>query len=241
MDGRDSFLTMARDKHFEFSSLRRAQYSTLCMLYELHNQGQDKFVYTCNHCKNHVETRFHCTVCDVSIRPNRFFFHFSSIRISSHLQRQLMILDSFSGFRFVYRLQGESRSRASNGEVGLGFGRGIAKRFETDQSTRGTQAIHSTMHPIVGSCLSLPGATVSSTFVHENETGCGAHKDLQTENQWRLPDLQTTHRFVLLSRKTLQRSQMFGAILSEYQAQAKTTTACSKVWKICTFFSLSPD
>lgn len=67
MDGRDAFLTMARDKHFEFSSLRRAQFSTLCMLYELHNQSQDKFVYTCNHCKNHVETRYHCTVCDVSV------------------------------------------------------------------------------------------------------------------------------------------------------------------------------
>lgn len=65
MDGRDAFLTMARDKHFEFSSMRRAQFSTLCMLYELHNQGQDKFVYTCNHCKNHVETRYHCTVCEV--------------------------------------------------------------------------------------------------------------------------------------------------------------------------------
>uniref|UniRef100_A0A182T8Y6 histone acetyltransferase n=1 Tax=Anopheles maculatus TaxID=74869 RepID=A0A182T8Y6_9DIPT len=64
MDGRDAFLTLARDKHYEFSSLRRAQFSTLCMLYELHNQGQDKFVYTCNNCKNHVETRYHCTVCD---------------------------------------------------------------------------------------------------------------------------------------------------------------------------------
>jgi len=67
MDGRDAFLTLARDKHFEFSSLRRAQFSTLSMLYELHNQGQDKFVYTCNNCKTAVETRFHCTVCDVSI------------------------------------------------------------------------------------------------------------------------------------------------------------------------------
>lgn len=64
MDGRDAFLTMARDRHYEFSSMRRAQFSTLCMLWELHNQGQDKFVYTCNHCKNHVETRYHCTVCD---------------------------------------------------------------------------------------------------------------------------------------------------------------------------------
>lgn len=67
MDGRDAFLTLARDKHYEFSSLRRAQFSTLSMLYELHNQGNDKFVYTCNHCKNHVETRYHCTICDVSI------------------------------------------------------------------------------------------------------------------------------------------------------------------------------
>lgn len=70
MDGRDAFLTMARDRHYEFSSLRRAQFSTLSMLYELHNQGNDKFVYTCNNCKNHVETRYHCTVCDVSIFKN---------------------------------------------------------------------------------------------------------------------------------------------------------------------------
>lgn len=35
------------------------------MLVELHNQGQDRFVYTCNECKHHVETRWHCTVCEV--------------------------------------------------------------------------------------------------------------------------------------------------------------------------------
>lgn len=77
MDGRDAFLTLARDKHYEFSSLRRAQFSTLSMLYELHNQGSDKFVYTCNHCKNHVETRFHCTVCDVrTVFSSNYFFIF---------------------------------------------------------------------------------------------------------------------------------------------------------------------
>lgn len=64
MDGRDAFLTLAREKHYEFSSLRRAKYSTMSMLYELHNQGQDKFVYTCNECKAHVETRYHCTLCE---------------------------------------------------------------------------------------------------------------------------------------------------------------------------------
>lgn len=51
MDGRDAFLTLAREKHYEFSSLRRAKYSTMSMLYELHNQSQDKFVYTCNNCR----------------------------------------------------------------------------------------------------------------------------------------------------------------------------------------------
>ncbi|KAI5628801.1 CREB-binding protein isoform X2 [Silurus asotus] len=64
MDGRDAFLTLARDKHWEFSSLRHCKWSTMCMLVELHNQGQDRFVYTCNECKHHVETRWHCTVCE---------------------------------------------------------------------------------------------------------------------------------------------------------------------------------
>ncbi|OWF41886.1 CREB-binding protein [Mizuhopecten yessoensis] len=64
MDGRDAFLTMARDKHQEFSSLRRAKLSTMALLYELHNQGRDNFVYTCNNCKAHVETRWHCRVCE---------------------------------------------------------------------------------------------------------------------------------------------------------------------------------
>lgn len=71
MDGRDAFLTLARDKHLEFSSLRRAQWSTMCMLVELHTQSQDRFVYTCNECKHHVETRWHCTVCEVSAGHGR--------------------------------------------------------------------------------------------------------------------------------------------------------------------------
>lgn len=66
MDGRDAFLTMARDKHYEFSSLRRAKYSTAGMLHELHSQARDSFAYVCNACKASVETRYHCTTCDVS-------------------------------------------------------------------------------------------------------------------------------------------------------------------------------
>ncbi|KAI6648030.1 CREB-binding protein isoform X2 [Oopsacas minuta] len=64
MDGRDNFLTLARDRHLEFSSLRRAKYSTMALAYELHNQGHDKFFYTCNYCSTHVESRYHCNTCE---------------------------------------------------------------------------------------------------------------------------------------------------------------------------------
>lgn len=64
MEGRDAFLTLSRDKHWEFSSLRRAKFSTMAMLVELHNQGSDRFVYNCNLCKNQIITRYHCTVCE---------------------------------------------------------------------------------------------------------------------------------------------------------------------------------
>lgn len=67
MDGRDAFLTMSRDKHYEFSSLRRSKYSTAGMLHELHNQARDSFTYVCNACKASVETRYHCNTCEVSV------------------------------------------------------------------------------------------------------------------------------------------------------------------------------
>jgi len=65
MDGRDAFLMMAREKHYEFSTLRRAKFSSMAMLYELHTQGRDSFVYTCNACKANMETHYHCSTCDV--------------------------------------------------------------------------------------------------------------------------------------------------------------------------------
>ncbi|KHJ49440.1 hypothetical protein D918_00566 [Trichuris suis] len=63
MDGRDSFLSIARERHWEFSSFRRALFSTICLSYELHTQGQDKFVYTCNSCRG-SNAVWHCPTCD---------------------------------------------------------------------------------------------------------------------------------------------------------------------------------
>ena len=67
MDGRDAFLTMARERHWEFSSLRRAKYSTIAMLKELHTQSADGFVYTCNNCHLHMESYYHCKECEVRV------------------------------------------------------------------------------------------------------------------------------------------------------------------------------
>jgi E1A/CREB-binding protein len=65
MNGRDEFLNFARERHHEFSSLRRAKYSSMALLYELHNQNNEKFIFKCNKCSSPIETtRYHCTVCD---------------------------------------------------------------------------------------------------------------------------------------------------------------------------------
>uniref|UniRef100_A0A0N5A519 histone acetyltransferase n=1 Tax=Parastrongyloides trichosuri TaxID=131310 RepID=A0A0N5A519_PARTI len=61
MDGRDTFLNKAREEHWEFSSLRRAKYSTICFSYALHVQSKD-LGYTCNVCQE--KANLHCNKCD---------------------------------------------------------------------------------------------------------------------------------------------------------------------------------
>ncbi|KAI1729114.1 histone acetylation protein domain-containing protein [Ditylenchus destructor] len=64
MDGRDTFLNKARDEHWEFSSLRRAKWSTMNFCYALHTQEQDNkdMSYTCNSCNGNAS--YHCPTCD---------------------------------------------------------------------------------------------------------------------------------------------------------------------------------
>lgn len=67
MDGRDTFLNRAREEHWEFSSLRRAKWSTMNFCYALHTQEQEnkEMTYTCNACNN--TATWHCQTCDVSL------------------------------------------------------------------------------------------------------------------------------------------------------------------------------
>ena len=67
MDGRDPFLTKARDEHWEFSSLRRAKFSTMCLLHKLHNPEKKMYgdeEFQCNECQATITTRWKCTTCN---------------------------------------------------------------------------------------------------------------------------------------------------------------------------------
>ena len=64
MESRDAFLNFAREKHCEFSNLRRAKFSTMASLIELHSLTADKLVYTCHACRQPCDVRYHCTVCE---------------------------------------------------------------------------------------------------------------------------------------------------------------------------------
>lgn len=61
MECRDTFLSRARDRHLEFSTLRRAKFSTLAMLYDVHTENKD--VYFCNHCQREFAFPLQCKQC----------------------------------------------------------------------------------------------------------------------------------------------------------------------------------
>ena len=63
MDGRDQFLTLCRDNNYEFSSDRRARFSSMMMLYHLHNAESSDVAYSCNRCATSLSAmdfRYHC-------------------------------------------------------------------------------------------------------------------------------------------------------------------------------------
>lgn len=100
MDGRDTFLNRAREEHWEFSSLRRAKYSTMNFCYALHTQEQDNkdMSYTCNRCNNGAS--YHCPQCDVRIFSN-FHFYILPLNLFRYRFVEIFLERNFSIFLFV--------------------------------------------------------------------------------------------------------------------------------------------
>ncbi|CAF3573275.1 unnamed protein product [Rotaria socialis] len=63
MDTRDAFLSFSCDKNLEFSSLRRAKFSTMAFLSEIHVSKTENSIYNCNNCRQQCDVRYHCTRC----------------------------------------------------------------------------------------------------------------------------------------------------------------------------------
>jgi hypothetical protein len=64
IDTRYSFLEICQFNHYQFDSLRRAKYSSLMMLYYLHNPSDQTYRPTCSSCSSFIsELRWHCEIC----------------------------------------------------------------------------------------------------------------------------------------------------------------------------------
>ncbi|CAM4825751.1 unnamed protein product [Rotaria magnacalcarata] len=63
METRTIFLRFFCDKNYEFSSLRRAKFSTMALLYELHASKTEKCIYSCNICRPQCEDFDLCEKC----------------------------------------------------------------------------------------------------------------------------------------------------------------------------------
>jgi hypothetical protein len=71
----------------------------------------------------------------------------------------------------------------------------------------------------------------------EDEARGDPHQELQEKDSWRLSDVQTAHRSLLLSCKALQGEQVPGAFLSQHQAETAATEFGSTVRIHCIFIS----
>lgn len=128
-------------------------------------------------------------------------------------------------------MQRESWSPAQNGTTWL-WSRWwffAYRRTSAVESSRGSQAVYSTLHSIACSCVSVSRRKLSSTFVSEDEARSNAHQELQEKDSWRVSDLQAAYCTLLLSCKTLQGEQMSRSFLSQHQAEIASTEFSSKV------------
>jgi hypothetical protein len=65
-DTRQSFLNLCQGNHYQFDQLRRAKYSSLLVLYHMHNPDAPKFLPNCHNCFKDINSgvRRHCETCD---------------------------------------------------------------------------------------------------------------------------------------------------------------------------------
>lgn len=71
----------------------------------------------------------------------------------------------------------------------------------------------------------MPRRELPATVMPEDEARRHAYKNLQEEDEGRLPDLQAAYRVVLLPREALSRNEVFCPILQQYKTEAEATAS----------------
>jgi len=69
-DGRVALLMFCRERRLEFSTLRRATFSSMVMCYELHMEqanSVDQLIRCCSRCHCRTTSAYVCTTCKVSM------------------------------------------------------------------------------------------------------------------------------------------------------------------------------
>lgn len=69
------------------------------------------------------------------------------------------------------------------------------------------------LYPVFGARVSMPRCQLPPAKLSEDEACRQPYEIMQTENERRLSDMQTTYRLVLLSRQTLPRNEVPCTIL----------------------------
>jgi E1A/CREB-binding protein len=71
-DTRQSFLNLCQGNHYQFDQLRRAKFSSLLVLYLMHNPDAPKFLSVCHLCHHEINTgmRRRCEQCDIDFCQN---------------------------------------------------------------------------------------------------------------------------------------------------------------------------
>ena len=81
--------------------------------------------------------------------------------------------------------------------------------------------------------LPVPRRQLHAALVSEDEEGGVAHATVPAQVPRGMPNLQAADCPVLLSRQAVQRAQVPGALLSEYQAEAAPAANATAAAELC--------
>lgn len=160
-----------------------------------------------------METRYHCSVCDVS-------YYFLSY---------LKFIDRFelAGLRFVRAVLREDQTRAQDGQAGPGLGGRVLVGRQAVEPGREPPPQHPALHPEPGARVPVPQRQLRHAVMLEDEASRVAHEALQAKDQWRLSHLQATNCSMLLPRKALSGTEVSRSILSQHKTQTTSAAAAT--------------